>query len=88
MWDVFAVSTYFTVSVLFWYLGLVPDLATMRDRAKTQVAKVAYGVLSFGWNGGNRQWRHYEMAYLVLAGDGWLLLPDGVLRRLLWDQSV
>jgi Ni/Fe-hydrogenase subunit HybB-like protein len=68
MWDVFAVSTYFTVSVLFWYLGLVPDLATMRDRAKTQMAKVAYGVLSFGWNGGNRQWRHYEMAYLVLAG--------------------
>jgi Ni/Fe-hydrogenase subunit HybB-like protein len=50
MWDVFAVSTYFTVSVLFWYLGLVPDLATMRDRAKTQVAKVSYGLLALGWN--------------------------------------
>src|SRR5271155_3031391 len=68
MWDVFAVSTYFTVSVLFWYLGLVPDLATMRDRAKGRVAKTVYWVLSFGWRGGNRQWRHYEMAYLVLAG--------------------
>jgi Ni/Fe-hydrogenase subunit HybB-like protein len=68
MWDVFAVSTYFTVSVLFWFLGLVPDLATLRDRAKSQVAKVVYGVLALGWRGGNRQWRHYEMAYLVLAG--------------------
>ena len=68
MWDVFAVSTYFTVSVLFWYLGLVPDLATMRDRAKGRVARTVYWVLSFGWRGGNRQWRHYEMAYLVLAG--------------------
>jgi Ni/Fe-hydrogenase subunit HybB-like protein len=68
MWDVFAVSTYFTVSVLFWYLGLVPDLATMRDRAKGRVARSVYWVLSFGWRGGNRQWRHYEMAYLVLAG--------------------
>jgi hypothetical protein len=54
MWDVFAVSTYFTGSVLFWYLGLVPDLAMMRDRAKTQVAKVSYGLLALGWNGGNR----------------------------------
>jgi Ni/Fe-hydrogenase subunit HybB-like protein len=68
MWDVFAVSTYFTVSVLFWFLGLVPDLATLRDRAKSQVAKVVYGILALGWRGGNRQWRHYEMAYLVLAG--------------------
>jgi molybdopterin-containing oxidoreductase family membrane subunit len=68
MWDVFAVSTYFTVSVLFWFLGLVPDLATLRDRAKSQVGKVVYGVLALGWRGGNRQWRHYEMAYLILAG--------------------
>ena len=68
MWDVFAVSTYFTVSVLFWYLGLVPDLATMRDRAKGRVSRTVYWILSFGWRGGNRQWRHYEMAYLVLAG--------------------
>ncbi|MGA8659326.1 MAG: NrfD/PsrC family molybdoenzyme membrane anchor subunit [Chthoniobacterales bacterium] len=68
MWDVFAVSTYFTVSVLFWFLGLVPDLATMRDRARSRVAKFCYGVLALGWRGGNRQWRHYEMAYLILAG--------------------
>ena len=68
MWDVFAVSTYFTVSVLFWFLGLVPDLATLRDRAKSKVGKVVYGILALGWRGGNRQWRHYEMAYLVLAG--------------------
>jgi Ni/Fe-hydrogenase subunit HybB-like protein len=68
MWDVFAVSTYFTVSVLFWFLGLVPDLGTLRDRAKSQVGKVVYGILALGWRGGNRQWRHYEMAYLILAG--------------------
>jgi Ni/Fe-hydrogenase subunit HybB-like protein len=68
MWDVFAVSTYFTVSVLFWFLGLVPDLGTLRDRAKSQVGRVVYGILALGWRGGNRQWRHYEMAYLVLAG--------------------
>ncbi|MBV8814025.1 MAG: polysulfide reductase NrfD [Verrucomicrobia bacterium] len=68
MWDVFAVSTYFTVSVLFWFLGLVPDLGTMRDRAKSKVGKVAYTILALGWRGGNRQWRHWEMAYLVLAG--------------------
>jgi Ni/Fe-hydrogenase subunit HybB-like protein len=68
LWDVFAVSTYFTVSVLFWFLGLVPDLATMRDRAWTKVGKFCYGLLALGWRGGNRQWRHYEMAYLVLAG--------------------
>jgi Ni/Fe-hydrogenase subunit HybB-like protein len=68
LWDVFAVSTYFTVSVLFWFLGLVPDLATMRDRALTKVGKFCYGLLALGWRGGNRQWRHYEMAYLILAG--------------------
>jgi len=68
MWDVFAVSTYFTVSVLFWFLGLVPDLATMRDRARSRFAKFCYGVLALGWRGGNRHWRHYEMAYLILAG--------------------
>jgi Ni/Fe-hydrogenase subunit HybB-like protein len=68
LWDVFAVSTYFTVSVFFWYLGLVPDLATIRDRVRTRVAKFAYGILALGWRGGNRQWRHYEMSYLILAG--------------------
>ncbi|MDB4657958.1 polysulfide reductase NrfD, partial [Verrucomicrobiales bacterium] len=68
LWDVFAVSTYFTVSVLFWYVGLIPDLATLRDRAKAKLAKVLYGLFALGWRGGNRQWRHYEMAYLILAG--------------------
>lgn len=68
LWDVFAVSTYFTVSVLFWYVGLIPDLATLRDRATTWIKKFAYGLFALGWRGGNRQWRHYEMAYLILAG--------------------
>ena len=68
LWDVFAVSTYFTVSALFWYTGLVPDLATLRDRAKSRVSRYLYGVLALGWRGSNRNWRHYEMAYLLLAG--------------------
>ncbi len=68
LWDVFAVSTYFTVSVIFWYLGLVPDLATMRDRCKNGLRKLLYGIFALGWRGGNRQWRHYEMAYMLLAG--------------------
>ncbi len=67
LWDVFAVSTYFTVSVLFWYTGLVPDLATLRDRATSKIKKWIYGFFALGWRGGNRQWRHYEMAYLLLA---------------------
>ncbi len=68
LWDVFAVSTYFTVSVLFWFTGLVPDLATLRDRAKSRVSRYLYGILALGWRGSNRNWRHYEMAYLILAG--------------------
>lgn len=68
LWDVFAVSIYFTCSLLFWYTGLVPDLATLRDRAKTKIRRVVLWVLSLGWRGGNRQWQHYELAYLVLAG--------------------
>jgi molybdopterin-containing oxidoreductase family membrane subunit len=68
LWDVFAVSTYFTVSVLFWYTGLVPDLGTLRDRAKSRVARFLYGIFALGWRGSNRHWRHYEMAYLLLAG--------------------
>lgn len=67
LWDVFAVGTYFTVSVIFWYLGLVPDLATIRDRLKPGLKKALYGTFSLGWRGGNRQWRHYEMGYLLLA---------------------
>jgi len=68
LWDVFAVTIYFLVSLLFWYTGLIPDLATLRDRAKTKVRKIIFGILSLGWRGGNRQWQHYELAYLVLAG--------------------
>jgi molybdopterin-containing oxidoreductase family membrane subunit len=68
MWDVFAVSTYFTVSVLFWYMGLIPDLAVMRDRAKSKLRKIGYGFFSLGWTGSNRHWSNYEKAYLILAG--------------------
>jgi len=68
LWDTFAVGTYFTCSLLFWYVGLVPDLATLRDRAKSRIRKILYGLFSLGWRGGNRQWRHYELSYLVLAG--------------------
>ncbi|MDB6017088.1 MAG: hydrogenase [Pedosphaera sp.] len=68
MWDVFAVSTYFTVSLLFWFMGLIPDLAVMRDRAKTKIRKFAYGLFSLGWTGSNRHWSNYEKAYLILAG--------------------
>ncbi|MCP3962780.1 MAG: polysulfide reductase NrfD [bacterium] len=68
IWDVFAISTYFMVSALFWYTGLVPDLATMRDRAKNRWLRIIYGVLSFGWRGSARHWHNYEKAYLLLAG--------------------
>ena len=68
MWDVFAVSTYFTVSVLFWYMGLIPDLAVMRDRAKTRIRQFLYGIGALGWTGSNRHWSNYEKAYLILAG--------------------
>ncbi len=67
MWDVFAVSTYFTVSLLFWYTGMVPDLATLRDRAKTRGRRIAYGILSLGWRGSARHWHRYERIYLILA---------------------
>jgi Ni/Fe-hydrogenase subunit HybB-like protein len=68
LWDFFAVGTYFTASLMFWYVGLIPDLATIRDRAASKLKKIFYGIFSLGWRGGNRQWRHYELAYLVLAG--------------------
>ncbi len=68
LWDVFAVGTYFTVSLLFWYVGLIPDFATLRDRAKSKIKKVVYGVLALGWRGSNRNWQNYEQAYLMLAG--------------------
>jgi Ni/Fe-hydrogenase subunit HybB-like protein len=68
LWDVFAVSTYMTVSFLFWYTGLIPDLATLRDRAQSRFGKVTYGMLSFGWRGSARHWRRFDAAYLLLAG--------------------
>jgi Ni/Fe-hydrogenase subunit HybB-like protein len=67
MWDVFAVSTYATTSILFWYMGLVPDIATFRDRSKDKVRQIVYGILSLGWRGSARQWHRYERAYLILA---------------------
>jgi len=68
VWDVFAVSTYATVSLLFWFVGLIPDLATLRDRAKRRLAKIAYGVLSMGWRGSAAHWSRYEICSLLLAG--------------------
>jgi molybdopterin-containing oxidoreductase family membrane subunit len=68
LWDVFAVSTYFTVSLLFWYLGMIPDLATFRDRATNKLRYFIFGTLALGWRGSARQWHVYEWAYLFLAG--------------------
>ena len=68
VWDVFAVSTYFTVSLLFWYLGVMPDLATVRDRAKTKWKRIIYGIASLGWRGSARHWQHHQSAYLLLGG--------------------
>ncbi len=67
LWDVFAVSSYMFVSLMFWYMGMIPDLATLRDRAKTKVRQIVYGIFSLGWRGSNRQWHRYERAYLLLA---------------------
>ena len=68
VWDVFAVSTYATISLLFWFIGLIPDLATLRDRAKSRFAQIVYGMLAMGWRGSARHWHNYESAYLMLAG--------------------
>ena len=68
LWDVFAVSTYFTISLIFWFVGLVPDLASVRDRATTKVRKTIYTLLSLGWRGSNKNWLHYETAYMIFAG--------------------
>jgi molybdopterin-containing oxidoreductase family membrane subunit len=68
MWDVFAVNTYGTVSLLFWFVGLIPDLATLRNYVRNEWAKKIYGFLSLGWTGSNRHWHHYEIAYMILAG--------------------
>ncbi|MCA1581097.1 MAG: polysulfide reductase NrfD [Acidobacteria bacterium] len=68
VWDVFAVSTYATVSALFWYIGLIPDLATLRDRARKKSFQIVYGMLALGWRGSAVHWHRYETAYLLLAG--------------------
>jgi Ni/Fe-hydrogenase subunit HybB-like protein len=67
IWDVFAVGTYFTVSLIFWYLGMVPDLAALRDRAQRRSTQVVYGILALGWRGAARHWHRYEQAYYLLA---------------------
>jgi molybdopterin-containing oxidoreductase family membrane subunit len=67
VWDFFAISTYFTISLIFWYIGLMPDMATLRDRTKSKIKKVIYRVMSFGWNGSMRAWHRYETVYLLLA---------------------
>jgi molybdopterin-containing oxidoreductase family membrane subunit len=68
VWDVFAVSTYLTVSLLFWYVGLIPDLATLRDRTHSRVGRVVYGFLAMGWRGSARHWLRFDKAYQLLAG--------------------
>jgi len=68
VWDVFAVGTYMTVSFLFWYVGLIPDLGTLRDRSKSRAAQIVYGIFAMGWRGSAKHWHHHEVAYLLLAG--------------------
>ncbi|MGZ8451799.1 MAG: NrfD/PsrC family molybdoenzyme membrane anchor subunit [Candidatus Binatia bacterium] len=68
VWDVFAVSTYLTISLLFWFVGLIPDLATLRDRSQSRAGRVIYGMLAMGWRGSARHWQRYQAAYLLLAG--------------------
>jgi molybdopterin-containing oxidoreductase family membrane subunit len=68
VWDVFAISTYATVSLMFWFIGLIPDLATLRDRSSSPIGRVVYGFLAMGWRGSARHWQRYETAYLLLAG--------------------
>jgi len=68
LWDVFAISTYFSVSLLFWYIGLIPDIATIRDKVKSKLGKTMYGFFSLGWTGSTRTWARYELVSLILAG--------------------
>jgi len=68
VWDFFAISTYATVSLLFWYIGLIPDLATLRDRAQRRISRAIYGILAMGWRNSASHWQRYEVAYLLLAG--------------------
>src|SRR6201987_5674582 len=87
VWDVFAVSTYATVSLLFWFVGLIPDLATLRDRARNRAAKIVYGIFAMGWRGSAVHWTRYEVASLLLAG---LATPLGVSVPTVvsWDFAV
>ncbi len=87
VWDVFAVSTYATVSFLFWFIGLLPDLAAMRDQARHPLARIFYGVLAMGWRGSARHWENYESAYLILAGLATPLVVS-VHTVVSWDFSV
>ncbi|EEF61949.1 polysulphide reductase, NrfD [Pedosphaera parvula Ellin514] len=80
VWDVFAVSTYFTVSLIFWYVGLIPDVATLRDRATTRGKQVFYGMLALGWRGSAVHWQRHQSAYLLLAGLGHSVGPVGAQR--------
>jgi Ni/Fe-hydrogenase subunit HybB-like protein len=68
LWDVFAISTYFSVSLLFWYIGMIPDIATIRDKVKTKTQKYWYNFFSMGWTGSTRSWARYELVSLILAG--------------------
>ncbi len=68
VWDVFAVTTYATVSAMFWFVGMIPDLATLRDRSRRRAAQIIYGILAMGWRGSAKHWHRYETAYLLLAG--------------------
>ena len=80
----FAVSTYGTVSLLFWYIGLIPDLATLRDRSRHWLGRTVYGALAMGWRGSAMHWHRYEMAYLLLAG----LATVARVRRMLRDRIM
>jgi Ni/Fe-hydrogenase subunit HybB-like protein len=87
LWDVFAVSTYATVSLLFWFVGLIPDLATLRDRAQSKIGQVVYGALAMGWRGSARHWHRYESAYELLAGLATPLVVS-VHTIVSWDFAV
>ncbi|HVO32473.1 MAG TPA: NrfD/PsrC family molybdoenzyme membrane anchor subunit [Elusimicrobiota bacterium] len=87
VWDVFAVSTYGTVSLIFWFTGLIPDLASLRDKAKNRFAKVAYGLMAMGWRGSAKHWNHYETAYTLLAGLATPLVVS-VHTVVSWDFAV
>src|SRR5438046_923502 len=87
IWDVFAVSTYATVSLLFWFVGLIPDLATLRDRSQSRIGRVVYGVLAMGWRGSAIHWHRYETAYVLLAGLATPLVVS-VHTVVSWDFAV